>query len=72
MFLDAAPIALGLNFFITIPKKSTVAINTDIILSLNSFLVTKVDATTNYSASFLSSLSVLFRVSLIISIPFYR
>jgi hypothetical protein len=62
MFLEAAPIALGLNFFITIPKKSTIEINTEIILSFSKFFVTKMAATTNYYDSFLSSLSILFNV----------
>jgi hypothetical protein len=62
MFLEAAPIALGLNFFITIPKKSTIEINNEIILSFSNFFVTKMAATTNYYDSFLSSLSILFNV----------
>ena len=66
MFLEAAPIAFGLNFFITIPKKSIIEINTEIVLSFSSFFITKVAAITNNSAYFLSSLSVLLRVSLII------
>ena len=62
MFLEAAPIALGLNFFITIPKKSTIEINTEIILSFSNFFVTKMAAMTNYYDYLLSSLSILFNV----------
>ncbi len=63
--------AFGLNFFITIPKKSTVDINTVMILSLINFLVTNKAARIKSYAYFLSSLSVLLKFSLIIYSPFY-
>jgi hypothetical protein len=66
MFFEAAPIGPGLNFFITIPKKSIIESKTVIILSPISFLVTYIAALTKSSDYLLSPFSVLFRVSLII------
>ena len=45
--LEVDEIEFGLNFFIIKPKKSILAINTDMILSLISFLTMKSEAVTN-------------------------